>query len=168
MDGKDTEKIPLLTGVDKPGADEDIEQMEMGNRNPYDSSRNGLVNPTSSNKTYEETSFGGDASDTTPLLETISSVEERRTNAWRVLEREFPNAEASLIADYNKDGRLTIQKSEAKRPYMLFTKNQTTGKEQINPKLTNEIIKALGTRAEKIVEINYEEIVRRNKKISEL
>ena len=138
------ETNPFDTGVSNPGYDETGEQMEMGNLNPYDSSsRRGSVNPTSLHKTYEETSFGGDASDTTPLLETSSLVEERRTNAWRVLEREFPNAEASLIADYNKDGKLTIQKSEAKRPYILFTKNRTTGKEQINPKLTNEIIESL-------------------------
>ena len=162
------ETNPFDTGVSNPGYDETGEQMEMGNLNPYDSSsRRGSVNPTSLHKTYEETSFGGDASDTTPLLETSSLVEERRTNAWRVLEREFPNAEASLIADYNKDGRLTIQKSEAKRPYILFTKNRTTGKEQINPKLTNEIIESLGNRSEKIVKNNEEEIEIINKKIAE-
>ena len=37
MDGIDTEKIPLLNGVDNPGADETGEQMEMRNLNPYDS-----------------------------------------------------------------------------------------------------------------------------------
>ena len=54
MDGIDTEKIPLLTGVDNPGADETGEQMEMRNLNPYDSSRCGSVDPTSLHKTYEE------------------------------------------------------------------------------------------------------------------
>ena len=157
MDGIDTEKIPLLTGVDNPGIDETGGQIEMRNLNPYDSSsRRGSVDPT-----YEQTSFGGDITDT------MSSVEARRAKAWEVIKREFPNAEASLIADYNKDGRLTVQKSTAKRPYIVFTKNRTTG-EQIAPKLPNEIIKALGTRADKIVETNEEKIARRNKKISEL
>ena len=122
------------------------------------------THPTSLHKTYEETSFGGDASDTTPLIITNSLVEERREKAWEVIKREFPNAEASLIADYNKNGRLTVQKSTAKRPYIVFTKNRTTGEQQIAPKLPNKIIKALGTRAEKIVETNEEEIARRNKK----
>ena len=164
MDGIDTEKIPLLTGVDNPGADETGEQMEMRNLNPYDSSRRGSVDPTSLHKTYEETSFitGGDTTDT------MSLVEARREKSWEVIKREFPNAEASLIADYNKDGRLTVQKSTAKRPYIVFTKNRTTGEQQIAPKLPNEIIRALGTRAEKIVETNGEDIARRYKKISEL
>ena len=165
--GIDTEKTnPFEPGVDNPGMDETGAQIEMRNLNPYDSSsRSGSVDPTSLHKTYEETSFitGGDISDTMPLITTSSLVEERREKAWEVIKREFPNAEASLIADDNKDGRLTVQKSTAKRPYIVFTKNRTTG-EQIAPKLPNEIIKALGTRAEKIVETNEEEIARRNKK----
>ena len=131
------------------------------------SSRRGSVDPTSLHKTLEETSFitGEDTTDTTPLITTTSSlVEAKREKAWEVIKREFPNAEASLIAD----GRLTVQKSTAKRPYIVFTKNRTTGEQQIAPKLPNEIIKALGTRAEKIVETNEEDIARRYKKISEL
>ena len=164
MDGGiDTEKTnPFEPGVDNPGADEDIEL------HPMTSSRRGSTDPTGHHRTYEETSFGGDKSDTTPLLTTSSFVEERREKAWEAIKREFPNAEASLIADYNKDGRLTVQKSTAKRPYIVFTKNRTTGEQQIAPKLPNEVIKALGTRAEDIVKTNEEEIVRRNKKISEL
>ena len=106
------------------------------------SSRRGSVDPTSLHKTYEETSFitGGDTTDTTPLITPSSLVEERRAKAWEVIKREFPNAEASLIADYNKDGRLTIQKSTAKWPYIVFTKNRTTGDQQFAAKLPNEII----------------------------
>ena len=131
------------------------------------SSRRGSADPTGHHRTYEETSFGGDASDTTPLIITNSLVEERRAKAWKVVEREFPNAEASLIADYNKDGKLTIQKSIAKRPYILFTKNRTTGEQQINPKLPDEIIKVLGTRVEKIIENNEDEITRSQEIIAE-
>ena len=49
----------------------------------------------------------------------------------------------------------------------MFTKNRTTGKEQINPKLTNEIIESLENRSEKIVKNNEEEIEIINKKIAE-
>ena len=82
------------------------------------SSRRGSADPTSLHKAYEETSFitGGDTTDTMPLITTSSLVEARREKAWEVTKREFPNAEASLIADYNKDGRLTVQKSTVKRP----------------------------------------------------
>ena len=160
----DTEKIPLFNeDGENPGYDETGEQFEMGNLNPYDSSsRRGSVDPTGHHRTDEETSFGGDISNT------MSLVEARREKAWEVIKREFPNAEASIIADYNKDGTLTVQKSTAKRPYIVFTKNRTTGEQQIAPKLPNEIIKALGPRDEKIVQTSEEKIARRNKKISEL
>ena len=158
----DTEKTnPFEPGVDNPGADEDIEL------HPMTSSRRGSADPTGHHRTYEETSFGGDASDTTPLIITNSLVEEKRAKAWEVVEREFPNAEASLIADYNKDGKLTIQKSIAKRPNILFTKNRTTGEQQINPKLPDEIIKVLGTRVEKIIENNEDKITRSQEIIAE-
>ena len=121
MDGGiDTEKTnPFGSGVDNPGADEDIELP------PMTSSRRGSVDPTSLHKTYEETSFisGGDTSDTTPLTTTSALVEERRAKAWEVIKREFPKAEDSVLADCNKDDRLTVQKSTAKRPYIVFTKN---------------------------------------------
>ena len=58
--------------------------------------------------------------------------------------------------------------SEAKRDYILFTKNRTTGEQQVNPKLPKEIQKSLGEPAEQIVEANKEEMTRHEKKISEL
>ena len=47
MDAIDTEKIPLLTGVDNPGADEDIELHQTT------SSRRGSADPTGHHRTYE-------------------------------------------------------------------------------------------------------------------
>ena len=56
----DPETNPLLTGDDNIGYDETGEQIEMKNLNMYDSSsRRGSVDPTSSNRTQDETSFGG-------------------------------------------------------------------------------------------------------------
>ena len=164
----DPEKNPFDTGAENPGYDETGEINEM-DRFPSSSSRRGSedINNPYHHRTYEETSFGGDISDITPLIDR-SKVEEQREKAWEVLKREYPNASPSLIVDYIKDGRLTAKISEAKRGYILFIKNRTTGEQQINPKLTKEIIKALGEPADRIVEANKEEITRREKKISEL
>ena len=164
----DPEKNPFDTGAENPGYDETGEMNEM-DRFPPSSSRRGsedITNPYR-HRTYEETSFGEDISDITPLTDR-STVEEQREKAWGVLKREYPNASPSLIVDYNKDGRLTAKMSEAKRDYTLFTKNRTTGEQQINLKLTKEIIKALGEPADRIVEAKKEEIARREKKLSEL
>ena len=84
MDGGiDTEKTnPFEPGVDNPGADEDIEL------HPMTSSRRGSADPTGHHRTYEETSFGGDINDTTPLI----AREENVDTAWERIKRKFPNA----------------------------------------------------------------------------
>ena len=165
----DPEKTnPFDTGAKNPGYDETGEMNEM-DRFPPTSSRRGsedIINPRH-HRTHGETSFIEGISDTIPLID-HSTVEEQREKAWEVLEREYPNASASLIADYNKDGRLTVKMSEAKRDYILFTKNRTTGEQQIKPKLPKEIQKSLGEPAVRIVEANKDEIARREKKLSEL
>ena len=67
--GIDTEKIPLFNeDGDNPGYDETGEQFEM-DKNTDTSTSSGSFNPTSSNRTYEETSFGGEPSGTTSLDE---------------------------------------------------------------------------------------------------
>ena len=43
--------------------------------------------------------------------------------------------------------------SEAKRDYILFTKNRATGEQQINPKLPKEIQKSLARREKKLSEL---------------
>ena len=142
---------------------------EMTDRFPSTSSRRcseDIANPYR-HRTREETSFGGDISDITPLID-HSTVEEQREKAWEVLEREYPNASASLIADYSKQGRLTVKMSEGRKEYKLSTINQTTKEQQLNPSLPKEIIKALGEPADKITEANKEEIAKREKKISKL
>ena len=142
---------------------------EMTDRFPSTSSRRcseDIANPYR-HRTRKETSFGGDISDITPLID-HSTVEEQREKAWEVLEREYPNASASLIADYSKQGRLTVKMSEGRKEYKLSTINQTTKEQQLNPSLPKEIIKALGEPADKITEANKEKIAKREKKISKL
>ena len=56
----DPEKNPLLPGVENPGFDGTGEEIDMEKLNPYDSSsQRGSVDPTSSNRTQDETSFSG-------------------------------------------------------------------------------------------------------------
>ena len=92
MDG-DTEKNPFDTGAENPGYDETGEINEM-DRFPSSSSRRGSedINNPYHHRTYEETSFGGDISEVTPLLtrrenELNASVDE--------IKRKFPNADTS-------------------------------------------------------------------------
>ena len=164
-----TEKNPFGTGTDNPCYDETGEMSEMTDRFPPTSSKRGSEDITNlyRHRTREETSLGRDISEITPLID-HSTVEEQREKAREVLEREYPNASASLIADYSKQGRLTVKMSEGRKEYKLFTINQTTKEQQINPSLPKEIIKALGEPADKITEANKEEIARREKKRSKL
>ena len=79
---------------------------------------------------------------------------------------------ADKITEANKEEiarrELTVKMSEGRKEYKLFTINQTTKEQQINPSLPKEIIKALGEPADKITEANKEEIARREKKRSKL
>ena len=70
MDIDDTEKNPFDTGAVNPGYDETGEINEM-DRFPSSSSRRGSedINKPYHHRKYEETSFGGDISDITPLIE---------------------------------------------------------------------------------------------------
>ena len=85
-----TEEIPLLTGDDtNPGYDETGEQIEMRNLNTDTSTSSSSSRSTviTRHSTQEETSFGGDASETTSLLSRTASID----NAWDRIQRKFPN-----------------------------------------------------------------------------
>ena len=115
--GIDTEKTnPFEPGVDNPGMDEDIEL------HPMTSSRRGSADPTSLHKTYEETSFGGDASDTTPLLEREENVD----NAWKIILSKFPNAKTDgslFTARLDEYERVEVRPNRIKGIYhSLFDK----------------------------------------------
>ena len=156
--GIDTEKTdPFEPGVDNPGADEDIEL------HPMTSSRRGSADPTGHHRTYEETSFGGDISDTTPLIARGENVD----TAWDRIKRKFPKfnpANSSFTARVDEYGRVMVRlKRLGGRPVSLF---KADGK--LNDKLPKTIKESLGPPADKIVETNEEGIAIRNKKISEL
>ena len=161
----DTEKTnPFEPGVDNPGMDEDIEL------HPMTSSRRGSVDPTSLHKTYEETSFGGDASDSTPLLEREENVDTSLKNiedAWEKIKERFPNcnpANSPFTARLDEFGQVIVRlKRFGGKPIPFLKANG-----ELNDKLPKTIIKSLGPPAEDIVETNGEEIAKRSKKISEL
>ena len=165
MDGIDTEKTnPFEPEVDNPDADETGEQMEMRNLNPYDSSsRCGSVDPTGHHRTDEETSFGGDKSDTTALIE----KERKRDAAWAKIKSKFPKANtvnSLFTATIDKFNRVVVKLNRAGGKYHpLFSSDG-----EVSKKLPKSITDNLGESAEKIVETNVEEIARRSKKISEL
>ena len=161
METGDTEN-PFDTGAENPGYDETGEISEM-DRFPSSSSRRGsedINNPY--HRTYEETSFGGDISEVTPLLtqrenELNASVDE--------IKRKFPNADTSkFTSKIDKYGSVVMRLIREKGKYHpLFNSDG-----EVNEKLPKTIIKALGPSAKDIIRANGEEISRRDKKIQEL
>ena len=162
MDIDDTEKNPFDTGAENPGYDETGEINEM-DRFPSSSSRRGSEDTNNPHhRTYEETSFGGDISEVTPLLtrrenELNASVDE--------IKRKFPNADTSkFTSKIDEYGRAVVRLIREKGKYHLLFNSDG----EVNEKLPKTIIKALGTPAEDIIRIKEEEISRREKKIDEL
>ena len=159
----DPETNPFGPGVDNPGADEDIEQTEMENRNPYDSSsRRGSVDPTSPHRTYGKTSFGGDASDTAPLPEREENIED----AWDIIKREFPNfnpANSPFTARLDEFGQVIVRLNRDRGKYYPLFKADG----ELNDKLPKTIIKSIGPPDVEIVETNREKITRSQEIIAE-
>ena len=157
------EEIPLLTN---PGYDEAGEQIEMRNLNTDTSSRSGggLHSTIGSlHRTYEETSFGGDASETTSSLSRRRSVDD----AWDRIQRKFPNANTAnslFTAKVDEFDRVMVRLNRNKgKSYQLIK-----GNGNLNDKLPKTIVDSLGQSAEEIVETNEEEITRRQERIDEL
>ena len=159
-----TEENPFDTGIDNPGMDETGEHMEIRNLNPYDSSsRRGSVDPTGHHRTHGEASFGGDISDTTPLIQR----ENKRDDAWARIKRKFPNfnpTNSSFTANIDNYDQVIVKlKRLGGRSLPLFKADI-----EINEKLPKTIKESLGPPADKIVETNEGEILRRQDKIAEL
>ena len=158
----DPEKNPFDTGTENPGYDETGEMNEM-DRFPPSSSRRGsedITNPYR-HTTYEETSFGGDISDITPLIQRERALDDSVDK----IKSKFPNADTSkFTSKICEFGRVIVRLIRDKGKYHLLLNKD----DEVNERLPKTIIKALGKPAEQIVENNKEEITRREKKISEL
>ena len=164
MADEETETNIFGDGVENRGVDDD-DEIEMRNLNPYDSSsRRGSEDTTyrsSHSKTYGETSFIEGIDEHTPLIK----EEEKRDKAWGEIRRKFPKVSTSkFTATLDDIGRVFVKliRSNAK-PAPLFNKDG-----EVNKKLPETIIKALGTPSEDIIRANEEEISRRENKIDEL
>ena len=164
MADEETETNIFGDGVENRGVDDD-DEIEMRNLNPYDSSsRRGSEDTTyrsSHSKTYGETSFIEGIDEHTPLI----TKESKRDEAWDEIRRKFPKVSTSkFTATLDDIGRVFVKliRSNAK-PAPLFNKDG-----EVNKKLPETIIKALGTPSEDIIRANEEEITRRKNKIKEL
>ena len=91
--------------------------------------------------------------------------EENQNKAWAEIKRKFPKVDTTkftaIIDEFERVKVRLIRKGG--KPAFLFKENG-----EVNEKLPGKIIKALGHRAEDIVETNREEITRREKKKDEL
>ena len=95
----------------------------------------------------------------------ITKEEEKRDKAWERIKSKFPKVNTTkFTATLDDIGRVFVKliRSNAK-PAPLFNKDG-----EVNEKLPETIINALGTPAEDIVERNLEEMTRRENKIDEL
>ena len=158
--GKVTEKTPLFNeDGDNPVNDENDEEIGMVNLNRDTSTSSVSFNPKGLNKTYEETSFGGEPSGTTSLDEREKNVDDT-LHKIKIRFPKFNPAKSSFTFGLDGKDQVIVRLNRVNGDYhSLFDENG-----ELNTKLPKTIIKSLGPSAEKIFETNKEEIARRNKK----
>ena len=89
-------------------------------------------------------------------------------DAWDDLSILYPNAEDDkLEASFFKDEIEVRMKKSGKKFYPLMTKEQTTGKERLNPQLPKGILSALGTDAESLIAKDNSEIRENRQRLRE-
>ena len=166
MDIDETEN-PFGDGVGNRGVDDDDENIPListsSRRGSEDTNYRSYHSKTyGESRTYGETSFIEGTDEQTPL---ITKEEEKRDKAWERIISKFPKENTTkFTATLDDIGRVFVKliRSNAK-PAPLFNKDG-----EVNEKLPETIIKALGTPSEDIVERNLEEMTRRENKIDEL
>ena len=97
---------------------------------------------------HEQTGLPDQSYEETPLLGA-----EYESKSWDALTCILPNASAiDLETSYSKTGRLLVKmKGVGKKSYYLFTRDNNTGKDRLNPSLPKEIKNALGKSAEEVL-----------------
>ena len=101
---------------------------------------------------------------------THSRVLELDKKAWDSLTGIFPEAKATeLEAFYSKTGKLQVKKffSHGKRAYPLFTKDEKTKEQVLNPILPQQIKSALGPERDTLIVQKEKEIEELHKSIGE-
>ena len=166
MEIDDTEKIPFGDGVDNRGVDYGDDEIEMRNLDPYDaSSRRGSVDITAPHSSYKETSFTTGVGERTPLLE--EEFQENRQEAAKILKSKFPKwnpLDSSFNATLNQRDEVKVMLTDTRKavPHVIIDADGKVNEREI--KKSKKIQNSLGPPAEDIVEINREEISRREKK----
>ena len=107
----------------------------------------------------------GRSDETTPLLQ-----QGPREQAWDRLTRLYPDASATDLEAYYdpKSKRLKVKMAGAgKASYYLYTDKKRTKVQRLNPKLTDEITRALGQSAEEKLVQNRQEIRETDRRLRE-
>ena len=166
----DTERTNIFcSGVDNPGADEDIELHQMTTRSK--SKRLGMhASPRSRrHRTYEETSFITSENERSPLLR--EENQENREEAVRILKSKFPNwdpFDSSFGVTLNWRGEVIAMLTDSRKaaPHVLIAADGNINEKEL--KTSKKIRTSLGQPADEIVETNGVEVARRHEKVREL
>jgi len=105
---------------------------------------------------HEQSGLPDTSYEETPLL----GAEGEQQRSWDSFTRLFPQASAiNLETEYSKTRRLQVKmKGFGKKLYYLFTKDKSTGKEQLNPYLPEEMKDSLGPMAQEAIDQEKEAI----------
>ena len=97
---------------------------------------------------HERAGMPDNSFEETPLLGAQSEAEK----SWDALTSKFPNASATdLVTSYSKTGRLQVKITGfGKKSYHLFTRDNNTGQERLNPSLPKEMKNSLGKTLKKL------------------
>ena len=163
------EEIDVNTQIDWGDDDDDEEEEETNTTQPFTPGAASTpaqppgapADPYHGGESHEMTNFGPEESgisETTPLLSPQSN------QAWAFIEAVYPDADSTKLEAFyeemrnpdpnsTKKLRLMIKmRDTGKKAYLLYTTDRVTGKERINPDLSKEIVRALGTEAEKQID----------------
>ena len=140
--------------IDPPDDDDDDDQ-EVNRTQPF---QPGAASPPyhsgeqheMQTMSHEQEGLPDTSYEETPLLGTQDQIQ----RSWDSLTRLFPRASAvNLETSYSKTGRLQVKMAGiGKKAYPLFTRDNNTGQDRLNPALPKEIKKSLGNSAEQIIE----------------
>ena len=149
--------------------DDDDEDSDQEINNPSESTPNTTMNRDYGKegarpKTAETSFIEGE----TQGRQTWGEAQSLTKDAWDDLSILYPNAEDDkLEASFFKDKIEVRMKKSGKKFYPLMTKEQTTGKERLNPQLPKEILSALGTDAESLIAKDNSEIRENRQRLRE-
>ena len=99
----------------------------------------------------------------------LLGAQAERQKSWDALTRRFPRTSAiNLETSFSKTGRLQVKMTGfGKKSYPLFTRDNNTGRERLNPSLPKEIKNSLGNSAEEIIVEDRDSIREQRQRLAE-